>query len=738
MQKENTLALLREMLGPGAEFRDGQWEAIDLAANQRRRLLVVQRTGWGKSVVYFLAARILRDAGAGPTLLISPLLSLMRNQILAAEKLGIRAATIHSENLEDWARVETALQANQVDVLMVSPERLGNAAFLQKLLPLIQGSIGMFVVDEAHCISDWGHDFRPDYRRIVRVLRLLPPGVPVLCTTATANDRVVQDIESQIANLHVVRGPLVRRSLRLYNIKLHDQADRLAWLAHFLPQLPGSGIIYTLTVQDARRAAEWLKRQGIAARAYHAGLETHQRIQAEQDLLNNDVKALVATVALGMGFDKPDLGFVIHFQRPGSVVAYYQQVGRAGRAMDSAFGILLSGREDDEIQDYFINTAFPPLEVMSGALRVLGKAETLTMEEIGAELNYGRGALEKALKLLEVDGAVAHDKWNYSRTANPWQPDAARYEQVTQRRRAEVEEIKRYVEHRGCLMEFLARALDDPSAAPCGKCMNCTGQTQRRSVPAALAQAAVDFLRHDALVLEPRLRWPKPALAELDKVLPGALERFESGQPKLVIPERLRAREGRVLCMYGDAGWGHEVARGKYQTGQFSDALITAAAELIQSQWKPEPPPQWVTAIPSRRHAELVQDFAQRLAASLGLPFVPALHQRRETQPQKEMRSSALQLRNVLRAFQVSEAPALVPSGAVAAAAGFTGMFERLARQVSARFGNGPTLPPVPVLLVDDMVDSGWTLTLAAVLLQHHGCGPVYPFALAKASLRGS
>ena len=738
MQKETTLALLRQMLGPGAEFRDGQWEAIDLAANQRQRLLVVQRTGWGKSVVYFLAARILRDAGAGPTLLISPLLSLMRNQILAAERLGIRAATIHSENLEDWAQVETDLQSNRVDVLMISPERLANPVFLQKLLPLIQGSIGMFVVDEAHCISDWGHDFRPDYRRIVRILRLLPPRVPVLCTTATANDRVVKDIESQISNLHVLRGPLVRQSLRLYNIKLADQADRLAWLAHFLPQLPGSGIIYTLTVQDARRAAEWLQRQGIAARAYHADLEAHQRIEAEQQPLSNEVKALVATVALGMGFDKPDLGFVIHFQRPGSVVAYYQQVGRAGRAVDSAFGILLSGREDDEIQEYFINTAFPPLEVMSGALRVLDKAGTMTLDEIGAEVNFRRGALEKALKLLEVEGAVEHEKKGYSRTANPWQPDTARFEQVTRHRRAELAEIKRYVEHSGCLMEFLSRALDDPAAAPCGKCMNCTGKTKRASVPTTLVQAAVDFLRHDALVLELRIRWPKPALSELDKALPGALERFESGQPKIVMPERLRAQEGRVLCMYGDAGWGHEVARGKYQTGRFSDELVMAAAELIQSKWKPEPPPQWVTAIPSRRHTELVRDFAERLAASLGLPFVPALRHLREAQPQKEMRSSTLQLRNVLRAYEVTDVPTLAPSNAAAAPAGFTGMFQRAARRVGAHFGNGPTLPPVPVLLVDDMVDSGWTLTLAAVLLQHHGSGPVYPFALAKASPRGS
>src|SRR5436190_3794880 len=409
MERAAATELLKQMLGPAAQFREGQWEAIDLIANRRQRLLVVQRTGWGKSLVYFLAAKILRDAGAGPALLISPLLSLMRNQILAAQKLGIRAVTIHSENLADWAQVETALAANEVDVLMVSPERLGNSQFLEKLLPLIQGSIGMFVVDEAHCISDWGHDFRPDYRRIVRVLRLLPPMVPVLCTTATANNRVVQDIQAQIPRLHIQRGPLVRQSLKLYTIVLDGQADRLAWLAQFLPQLPASGIIYTLTIQDARRTAEFLKQRGIAARAYHADLEGGERIAAEQQLLNNEVKVLVATVALGMGFDKPDLGFVIHFQRPGSVVAYYQQVGRAGRAVDSAYGVLLNGVEDDEIQDYFIRTAFPSLRVMEEVLGLLAKSNILTLDGICAELNYSRGALEKALKLLEVDGAVHHD-----------------------------------------------------------------------------------------------------------------------------------------------------------------------------------------------------------------------------------------------------------------------------------------------------------------------------------------
>ncbi|MEW6303979.1 MAG: RecQ family ATP-dependent DNA helicase [Verrucomicrobiota bacterium] len=385
MEQAEARELLKQMLGAGgAEFREGQWEAIDLVANRRQRLLVVQRTGWGKSVVYFLATKILRNAGAGPTLLVSPLLSLMRNQIAAAEKLGIRALTIHSENIDDWPQAEATLKQNECDVLLVAPERLGNPEFTEKILPLFRGNIGLFVVDEAHCISDWGHDFRPDYRRIVRVLRLLPAHVPVLGTTATANDRVVNDVQVQLPGLHISRGPLIRPSLKLYNIRLDDQTERLAWLAHFLPQLPGSGIIYTLTIQDSERVANWLQQKGVVARSYHADMEAEQRVAAEQALLNNDVKALVATVALGMGFDKPDLGFVVHFQRPGSVVAYYQQVGRAGRAVDTAFGILLNGREDDEIQDYFIRTAFPPLEVMEGVLRALEKTEALTIDEIGA------------------------------------------------------------------------------------------------------------------------------------------------------------------------------------------------------------------------------------------------------------------------------------------------------------------------------------------------------------------
>lgn len=702
MQKEQGLALLRQMLGPQAEFREGQWEAIDAAANRRERLLVVQRTGWGKSIVYFLAAKILRDTGAGPTLLVSPLLSLMRNQLLATEKIGIRAATIHSENLEEWRAVEAALRENQIDLLIVSPERLGNAEFLQKVLPTVEGNLGMFVVDEAHCISDWGHDFRPDYRRIIRVLKLLPAGLPVLCTTATANNRVVRDIESQIPSLRVMRGPLVRQSLKLFNLRLESQAGRLAWLAHFLPRLPGNGIIYTLTIQDARRVAAWLQHNGLNARAYHSELGADARVEAEQQLLRNEVKALVATVALGMGFDKPDLGFVIHFQRPGSVVAYYQQVGRAGRAVDSAFGILLSGREDDEIQDYFIRTAFPPVEVMLNVLKALESAASLRMNEIGAALNYPRGAIEKALKLLEVDGAVRHERSAYSRTANRWVPDIARFEEVTRHRRQELEQIKAYVEHNGCLMAFLANVLDDPSAASCGKCMNCTSNRTRRQPPHELVARAVEFLRGDDLVLEPRTRWPGPALETLQGSLPAAVERTQSGRLKTTMPSQLVLQPGRALCIWGDAGWGLEVARGKYETGCFSDALVEAAARLVKEKWRPEPRPEWVAAVPSNRRPGLTQGFAQRLAAQLGVPFLDILRKTRETLQQKQMENSVHQVRNLLGAFGIEG-----------------------------------EIPRGPVLLVDDVIDSGWTLCLLGAMLQGRGSGPVFPLTLARASPRG-
>ena len=682
--------LLRQMLGPQAQFREGQFQAIDAIVTRRARVLVVQRTGWGKSLVYFLSTKLLREQGAGPTVLVSPLLSLMRNQIEAAARIGIRAITINSSNRAAWDAAEAALSRDACDILLISPERLGNDRFMRSVLPGVSDRAGLFVVDEVHCISDWGHDFRPDYRRIVRVMERLPAGIPVLGTTATANNRVVDDVLQQLGpELLALRGPLVRTSLRLQNIVLSSQAERLAWLAHNIGKFKGSGVIYCLTVADVERVTGWLKSQGIRAEAYHAGDDAKiDREALERALLDNELKALVATVALGMGFDKPDLAFVIHFQRPGSVVAYYQQVGRAGRAVDRAYGILLSGREDDDIQDYFIESAFPPPEIMTSLLDEIGARTGVSLNELLSRVNVSRSVADRAVKLLEIDGAIEirFDKRTlYYRTSAQWQPDIERTNRITSLRRAELAQMQQYVAHRGCLMEFLTRALDDPDARPCGLCANCQGRGFRAEVPAELVTQAAEFLGRVDVVLEPKKRWPTDlSLSETS-----------------VIPADFRNAPGRSLCYYGDAGFGRLVRQGKYERGAFDDQLVEASAKMIRERWNPDPFPEWVTAIPSRRHPGLVYDFASRLAEKLGVGFIAALVRTAESPEQKLMANSSMQARNVAGTLETIDR---VPSGAV--------------------------------LLVDDIIDSGWTLTLAGWLLRKKGSGVVHPFTLARATAR--
>ena len=353
----DALRLLRVGSGRSdAQFREGQEAAIRHVVEGRGRLLVVQKTGWGKSFVYFIATGLLRNAGQGPALLVSPLIALMRNQLAAAKRMGLRAATIHSDNQAEWEGVERGIAANEVDLLLISPERLADERFVSNVLAPIAGRVSLLVVDEAHCISDWGHDFRPHYRRLERIILTLPPNLRILATTATANDRVMDDLRVVLGpNLSVSRGDLQRPSVTLQTITLRDQAQRLAWLAQHLPQLTGRGIVYALTVRDANTVSAWLGSRGIVAPAYTGQSEDREAL--EQALLRNEVKALVATNALGMGFDKPDLAFVIHYQAPASVVAYYQQVGRAGRALDQAYGVLLSGREETELGDSFIEVS---------------------------------------------------------------------------------------------------------------------------------------------------------------------------------------------------------------------------------------------------------------------------------------------------------------------------------------------------------------------------------------------
>ena len=589
------------------------------------------------------------------------------------------------------------LLADQVDLLLISPERLANDEFVGSTLQPIAARIGLLVIDEAHCISDWGHDFRPDYRRIGQVLARLPVNISVLATTATANRRVEQDAAAQLGGAVVVqRGPLVRESLALQNMRMPGPADRLAWMADQIPQLPGSGIVYTLTIRDADRVAEWLRQNNVEAHAYHKDIPVEQKLKLEQALLANEVKCLVATTALGMGYDKPDLTFVIHYQTPGNVVAYYQQVGRAGRAIPVAYGVLLSGEEDDDINEYFRESAFPSEWQVTRILDALEAAdEGLKVREIERAVNLRQSQIEKVLKLLVVEpmSPVLRIEGSWYRTPNPYQLDRQRIAHLTAQREAEWGQMKRYLANERCLMQFLADALDDSNAQACGKCAVCLG---RAVLPLELQRNthinAQRFVRHSEMPLELKKQWDIEALALYQSVF---------GWRGLNIPAQLRGEEGRVLSRWGEPVWGELVSRGKAQ-GHFDDELVDASVDLIRNRWGAVAPVAWVTCIPSSRHPNLVPDFAARLAAALGVPFRAVIEKSRETGPQKNMENRFHQCHNLDGAFTIR------PEAGTDEA----------------------------VLLIDDVVDSAWTLTLAAALLRQTGTAVVYPFALAATTAK--
>ena len=673
--------LLKRLAGPQAQFREHQLEAVTDLVDDRARVLCVQRTGWGKSAVYFLATSLLREHGAGPALIVSPLLALMRNQIAAAEKLGIRAHTINSTNRDDWDEVRAMLEDDSVDLLLISPERLNNPQFRNTMLPLFAERVGLLVVDEAHCISDWGHDFRPDYRRLAEMLERLPDGVAVLCTTATANDRVVADVADQLrlghaGALKTYRGPLGRDSLRLEVVELPAQADRLAWLATHLPTLPGSGIVYTLTKRDADTVAEFLSAHGVPAEAYSGEVETSRRVDVEERLLRNQLKAVVATSALGMGYDKPDLGFVVHYQAPGSVISYYQQVGRAGRAIERADVVLLRGREDRRIQDFFIEQAFPPKDRVDRILEAIESDGATTNELMGA-VNLGKTRIEGMLKVLDVEGAVARQGTRWVRVPDSdWHYDGDRYAHVTALRRREQEAMAAFGADGRCLMRALQEELDDPDPVDCGVCAVCTAPRFDGPLDPTLVREAALHLRSRPLVLDVKKMAPDP----------------EGKMKKL--GEDVRAEEGRALARLGDGGWDPLVAEGR-RSGRFDDELVEAAAEAVRT-WRA--PVRWVAAVPSKRSGPLVPDFAQRLAAALNLPFRDVLERVGDNPPQREMTNSVQQVANVRGEFAVTQGP-----------------------------------PPEPCLLVDDVRFSGWTLAMVAGQLRRKGAGPVHPFALSTA-----
>ena len=689
--RERAQAILEQLAGADAVLREDQWTAIEALVVARRRALVVQRTGWGKSAVYFIAAKLLREQGRGATVIVSPLLALMRNQVAAAQRAGVHAATINSGNVTEWDTVHRQVAAGELDVLLVSPERLNNPEFRDNVLPALAADAGLVVVDEAHCVSDWGHDFRPDYRRIRTLMAELGPDTPVLATTATANDRVVDDVAAQLgvggADTLVLRGGLDRESLHLCVVKIPSAAQRVAWIGAQLNSLEGSGIIYTLTVAGARDVATLLRDLGHDVAAYTGATDPGEREQLEADLLANRVKALVATSALGMGFDKPDLGFVIHLGAPSSPISYYQQVGRAGRSCASAQVILLPGAEDADIWSYFASVAFPSEALVRRVIDVLDPERPQSTAALEPLVDLGRTRLEMVLKVLDVDGAVRRVKGGWIGTGQPWFYDEPRYRKLEEARRREQQAMLDYQATGECRMTFLRAQLDDPQLTEgtlCGRCDNCAGARYDTEVDSAAVDAARDRLARPGIDISPRLQWPT-GMAKLGIDLSG---RITDG-----------AATGRAIGRLTDLGWGVRLRRLLSAADEPVPADVLAATVAVLASWSWESRPVAVMGVDSSTHPVLIGSLVDGLAEVGRLRNLGTLRYRPGRRP-------------VAAANSAYRVMALEDSWIEPDLGGVAG----------------------PILLVDAETDTGWTFTMAARMLRQAGAESVLPFALACAN----
>lgn len=674
--------ILKSIYGSNASFRDGQYEAIE-ATMTNNRTLVVQRTGWGKSLVYFVCTKLMREQKRGVTMVVSPLLALMENQIDAAQKIGLRCNVLNSTVKDMRDEILTSLEKDELDLILVTPESLFSDDVQRRLKNI---RIGLFVIDEAHCISDWGHDFRLEYGKLKTIIQQLPTNVPILATTATANDRVVADLRSQLGNnVFVSRGPLTRESLYIQVLNKPDKIERYAWILENIPKLKGSGIIYCLTQRDCDYLADFLKKNGISAAAYYSrsgedGNNINREI--EENFRNNKLKIIVATIKLGMGYDKGDIAFVIHYQMPQNIVSYYQQIGRAGRNLDRAYIFLLYGKEDEEILNYFIDTAFPTEQETESIVQYIGSKDGVKESEIISALNIRSARIKKALSFLQNDGFIRKEKSYYYLTPKKLVYNKEHYEMITAIRKHEVEQMKCLAGTQECYSRYIVSCLDDKTAHNCGHCANCLG---KEFLPSAVSQKfihiAEEFVNKLIIPIEPRKMWVNSSVTTASKIAHIN-------------------QQGFCLSKYGDAGYGELVKQGKYSKEmRFCDQLVGKTVEILRP-FIQEHEITHICCVPSLR-SELVKDFAIRVAEALKLEFEDIL-KKTSAQQQKEMENSAHQCANAYQSFFIKENVTV----------------------------------PRNILLIDDIVDSKWTFTVCGYRLMEAGAENIYPFALADSSKR--
>ncbi len=674
--------IIKELYGKDASFREGQYEAIEATMTQKRTL-VVQRTGWGKSLIYFVCTKLMREQRRGVTMVVSPLLVLMQNQIEAAEKMGLKCDVLNSAVKDRRDDILSSLENNDLDLILVTPETLF-AEDVQKRLRNIR--IGLFVIDEAHCISDWGHDFRLEYGNLRKIVQQLPANVPILATTATANDRVIADLQNQLGDkVYVSRGPLTRDSLYIQVINKPNKIERYAWILENVPKLEGSGIIYCLTQRDCDYLADFLKKNKVSAAAYYSRKgEDGEKLnhEIEEKFRTNRLKVIVATIKLGMGYDKGDIAFVIHYQMPSNIVSYYQQIGRAGRNINKAYIFLMYGKEDEEILNYFINTAFPTEQETKRLIDYIGDHDGIKIGQIVSAMNIRKSRIDKALAFLINDGFIRKDKGTYYITPKKFVYDRDHYDTITTIRKSEMEQMKHLAQTKECYSKYIVSCLDDKTAKECGHCSNCLG---KEIIPSAVSEKCIhiaeEYVNKLIIPIEPRKRWASSSVTRATKI------------------EHIN-QTGFCISKYGDAGYGELVKQGKYsKEKRFSDELVGKSAEMLMPLIQ-ENKIRHICCVPSLR-SDLVKDFTLRLASSLKLEFVDAL-EKTEARQQKEMENSAHQCANAYTSFWVKDGVRI----------------------------------PKNILLVDDVVDSKWTFTVCGYRLMEAGAEKVYPFALADSSNR--
>ena len=689
--KNDSLELLRKMLSaPEANFRYGQWEAIDNVVNKKKKNLVIERTGWGKSIVYFLSTKLLRMKGSGPTIIISPLLSLMRNQVESAIKMDINISRIDSTNEKEWNDIYISISKNTVDAILISPERLSNEIFLENLLK-ISNKIGLLVVDEAHCISDWGHDFRPDYQRILSILKKMPQGMPILCTTATANKRVMDDISEQIGDLEVQRGSLLRKSLSLQAKEMLSQEERLSWLYQNLPKLDGTGLIYTRTIRDAEKVSEWLKFNGLKVEAYHSKVKdtlrnaTERREYLEDLLFNNQIKALVTTNALGMGYDKPDINFVIHYQLPGSIVSYYQQIGRAGRKIKNAYCFAMLGHEDRKINEHFIHNAFPEEDLIDKLLNIISDYNGISLYNLEDKLNVRRGKIEYTLKYLSCQSPspILKDGTLWKRTPVNFFLDKEKINSLINLRKSELEDMYLYIKEKKCLMQFIGNYLDDGDIEKCEKCQNCQKEGLiSTEIDAINLEKARNFLKNSVEIITPRKTIPKNSIKEYN---------FKSN--------KIYYKEGRCLSRWDDGIWGTMIKEDKLK-GKFREEILYQTIKMIK-KWNPNPKPSLITYVPSISKPSLMSFFCSKLAEKLEISVIPLIYKIKDNQRQKLQNNMHAQYRNLDGVFKINK---------------------------------NSLVSHKSIFLIDDIIDSGATLHICSALLFEEGFTDIFPITLSNTS----